>query len=212
MSIAVIRFPGSNCYEETVRALKQFDRDTQDVWYTDLEENFDKYFVPGGFSYGDHLRSGVIAANTDTIEVLKREAANGKAIMGVCNGFQILTESGLLPGALLKNEDLKFSCKWVTIKIEESCSVLSKLNGKLIKIPIAHSEGRFVHDRIEELEENKQVIARYVGNPNGSMNDIAGICSKKGNVMGMMPHPERSMSELLGSKDGIEIIRAFAEE
>lgn len=210
MSIAVIKYPGTQCDQESIRACKEFDPDTELVYHEDLQAGYDCYFLPGGWSYGDHLRSGVIAANTDSMLTLKQEADRGKKVIGICNGFQILCESGLLPGALLRNEQLKFNCRWIELEVQENRSFLSGLAGKKLRIPIAHGEGRFVHENPKSLFESKQVIARYVDNPNGSMESIAGICNQKGNVVGMMPHPERAVKEILGSTDGLEIIREFA--
>ncbi|MCX8166732.1 MAG: phosphoribosylformylglycinamidine synthase subunit PurQ [Candidatus Micrarchaeota archaeon] len=212
MSIAIIKFPGTQCEEESLRACRKFDNDSRIVYHTDLEEKYDAYFIPGGWSYGDHLRAGIIAANTECMGIIKKEAQKGKKILGICNGFQILCESQILSGALLRNESLKFVCKFVHIKIEENCSFLNKINKQVLKIPIAHGEGRFVTDNLEELEKNKIIVATYQNeNPNGSMNSIAGICNKKGNVVGMMPHPERAVDLVLGSKDGLKIIECFAK-
>lgn len=210
MSIAVIKYPGTQCDQESLRACKEFDPDTELVYHEDLQAAYDAYFVPGGWSYGDHLRSGIIAANTESMLILKHEAERGKKILGICNGFQILCEAGLLPGALLRNEQLRFNCKWVQIEINKNISYLSDLEKRKLKIPIAHGEGRFIHENPKELFEKKQVVATYVENPNGSFENIAGVCNEKGNVVGMMPHPERAVKLILSSIDGLEIIKRFA--
>ncbi|MEM3610064.1 MAG: phosphoribosylformylglycinamidine synthase subunit PurQ [Candidatus Anstonellales archaeon] len=212
MSIAIIKFPGTQCEEESLRACKLFDQDSKIIFHNELEEKYDGYFIPGGWSYGDHLRAGIIAANTECMEILKREAKKGKKILGICNGFQILCEAQILKGALLKNDSLKFVCKFVTIQIQDNISFLEKISGEKLKIPIAHGEGRFVIDDKNELERKKLVIAKYLNeNPNGSLNSIAGVCNEKGNVIGMMPHPERAVNLLLGSKDGLKIIEYFCK-
>ncbi len=209
MSIAVIKFPGTNCEEEAVRALKKYD-DTHLVWHEELEEKYDRYFIPGGWSYGDHLRAGIIAANTDAMSIIKQESRKGKTILGVCNGFQILCESELLPGALLRNINLGFISKNVEIEIIDNCSFLSALTGKKLILPIAHGEGRYYHDKPQILVSNKQVVAKYTKNPNGSVLEIAGVSNEKGNVVGMMPHPERATLKILASTDGLKILEAFA--
>jgi phosphoribosylformylglycinamidine synthase len=218
--IAVIRFPGSNCDLDAVHALGEVvGVPVELVWH----EHFDpsKYkgvILPGGFSYGDHLRAGVIAAFSPAMEGVKKMASKGKPVLGICNGFQTLTESGLLPGALLRNEDLYFKCKWVSLRVDSKESRFTSKTpiGTIFRVPIAHGEGRYFIDEEEykQLEKNKQIIFRYVdeignqtlaSNPNGSFYNIAGICNEKGNVLGMMPHPERASESILGG-DGAKFI------
>jgi len=234
MKAAVIRFPGSNCDQDCYRVLKDtFGVDTHYVWHKDSSlEAFDLIVLPGGFSYGDYLRCGAIARFSPVMKSLVEEADKGKLVLGICNGFQILCESGLLPGALIRNQSLHFACKHVNIRIEAIDSPFThaevkRADGKLItartgtvlNIPIAHGEGNYTADEatLRELNRNKQVLVRYVdangvvnqaGNPNGSMENIAGICNARRNVFGLMPHPERACDPLLGSEDGKVIIQS----
>ena len=163
-------------------------------------------FLPGGFSYGDHLRSGAVAARSPIMQAVKAHAERGGYVLGVCNGFQVLTEAGLLPGALSRNRDLHFLCKPVHLKVENAQTAFTSAYtpGQTLEIPIAHGEGNYYADAltIERLEGENRVVFRYLDNPNGSLNDIAGIISERGNVLGMMPHPERAVEALLGSEDG----------
>jgi phosphoribosylformylglycinamidine synthase len=222
MKVAVIRFPAANCDLDALHAMRDLVKaDVQLVWHTEFKgSKFDAVILPGGFSYGDHLRAGVIAAFSPAMKEIKEMASEGKPVLGICNGFQVLTEAGLLPGALLRNASTLFACKWVTIKCESTKARLaSGLNkGQLLRVPIAHGEGRYMNEEaaLDELEENGQVIFRYVdekgnatpaSNPNGSMRNIAGICNLEGNVMGLMPHPERASEKLLGGTDGLNILK-----
>lgn len=209
MKFGVVVFPGSNCDQDMVNALKELGQDVKMIWHKDQDlsmfNNEDCIVLPGGFSYGDYLRCGSIARFSPVMESVTTFANNGGKVLGVCNGFQILCESGLLPGALLQNANTKFVCKNVFLKSEKS--------GSVFKIPIAHGEGRYYIDAkgLEELEKNNQVIYRYCNEkgdihddfvPNGSINGIAGIVNRAGNVFGMMPHPERACNPLLGNLDG----------
>jgi phosphoribosylformylglycinamidine synthase len=184
------------------------------VWHdsTNLDE-FDGILLPGGFSYGDYLRSGAIAGFANVMDAVKKAAAEGKPVFGVCNGFQILTEAGLLPGTLRRNEKLKFMCKQVELVVEnnESMFTTGYEKGQVITVPIAHGEGNYYCDQetYESLKNNNQIIFRYQNNPNGSLDDIAGIVNEKGNVLGMMPHPERAVDALLGSADGLQLFRSI---
>jgi phosphoribosylformylglycinamidine synthase len=184
------------------------------VWHdsTNLDE-FDGILLPGGFSYGDYLRSGAIAGFANVMDAVKKAAAEGKPVFGVCNGFQILTEAGLLPGTLRRNEKLKFMCKPVELVVEnnESMFTTGYEKGQVITVPIAHGEGNYYCDQetYESLKNNNQIIFRYQNNPNGSLDDIAGIINEKGNVLGMMPHPERAVDALLGSADGLQLFRSI---
>jgi len=218
----VIVFPGSNCDHDTFHVLSQIvGADTRFVFHreTDLSD-LDLVVLPGGFSYGDYLRAGAIARLSPVIEALHEFAQRGGLVMGICNGFQILCEAGLLPGALAVNTCLEFRCQWVHLRVENAATPFtSSLSpGQVLRIPIAHQEGRYIAppDLLEELEENGQVVFRYCRpdgsldlkereapyNPNGSLNHIAGIVNRQGNVLGMMPHPERASEKVLSSEDG----------
>jgi phosphoribosylformylglycinamidine synthase I len=217
MKFGVVVFPGSNCDEDLVYVVKEImGQQVEKLWHKDTDlKGCDFIFLPGGFSYGDYLRSGAIARFSPIMENVIKHAENGGYLMGICNGFQILTESHLLPGALLRNNQMKFVCKNVFIKPEHNNSlVTSHLElTKGYKIPIAHGEGRYFADEatLKSLEDNGQILFRYCdekgkvsneSNPNGSLQNIAGICNKTKNVFGMMPHPERSADSILGNTDG----------
>lgn len=216
MKFAVIVFPGSNCDIDMYHAIKDaLGEEVEYVWHeeSDLSE-FDGILLPGGFSYGDYLRSGAIAHFSKVMDAVKQEAEAGKPVLGVCNGFQILLESGLLPGAMLRNKDLKFICKPVELVVENNETMFTSGYEKkqIITIPIAHGEGNYYCDEetLKQLEENGRVVFRYHGeNPNGSLNDIAGIINERGNVLGMMPHPERAVDALLGNADGLELFKSI---
>ncbi|MGG1311641.1 MULTISPECIES: phosphoribosylformylglycinamidine synthase subunit PurQ [Cohnella] len=209
MNFAVLVFPGSNCdidmlkaVEDTVGQPVDYVRHTAD----DLSK-YDAILVPGGFSYGDYLRCGAIARFAPVMNEVRKAAAEGKFILGVCNGFQILTEAGLLPGALIRNKSLKFRCHPVDLRVENANTAftLDYEEGEVVTIPIAHGEGNYYcsEETLAQLKANNQIVFRYAGeNPNGSVDNIAGICNEAGNVVGMMPHPERAVSELLGSTGG----------
>ncbi len=217
MKFGVIIFPGSNCDQDLIHVLNQVSgQDTVKLWHKDTDlHGCTHIFVPGGFSYGDYLRSGAIAKLSPVMESVIAHANAGGFVMGICNGFQILCESGLLPGALLRNEKQTFICKNVFLKCENTNTIISReLNDKpAYKIPIAHAEGRYYADEktIAQLENNNQIIFRYANedglvsdkdNPNGSVQNIAGIANEGFNVFGMMPHPERAASEVLRNTDG----------
>ena len=198
MRVGVIVFPGSNCDRDMFHVLTDvFNLDTQYFWHEKhLPKNIDAVVLPGGFSYGDRLRAGVIAAHSPVISDVKKLADKGIPILGVCNGFQILVESGLLPGVLLKNESLNFMCQWTNLIVENNKTPFTnklKLNQK-IPIPIANGEGRYYADSdvLKQLKKNNQIVFRYEKVINGSSDQIAGICNEDGNVVGMMPHPERA--------------------
>ena len=210
--VAVVQFPGSNCDLDAVEILQKVVKAKTDlVWHKDLvKDSYDAYVLPGGFSYGDYLRAGAIAATSPSLEVVREASEKDKPVLGICNGFQILVEAGLLPGAVLRNSGLRFVCTWTRLRIETNRTPFTSLTkkGQTLQIPIAHNEGRYYLDKEElgELETHDQVILRYVNdkdeptensNPNGSIDNIAGISNREGNVMGLMPHPERaSMPEL----------------
>ncbi len=223
MKFGVVIFPGSNCDKDIILAIERtINQEVVELWHkeTDLK-NCDIIFLPGGFSYGDYLRSGAIAKFSPIMSKVIEFANNGGYLVGICNGFQILTESGLLPGALLHNTNNKFICKNIFLKIENNKTLITnQYNGQAIKIPIAHGEGRFFADEktIKELEENNQIIFRYCNkngeisessNPNGSLSNIAGICNKEKNVFGMMPHPERAADHLLNNTDGVNLFKSI---
>ncbi|MCQ4116308.1 phosphoribosylformylglycinamidine synthase subunit PurQ [Ligilactobacillus sp. MP3] len=219
MKIAVIVFPGSNCDIDLYEALHTVcDADVEYVSYKqDNLDGFDAVMLPGGFSYGDYLRCGAIARFSPIMPAVIEFAKNGKPVFGTCNGFQILTEVGLLPGALKRNNSLKFVCKTVELTVENTNTPFTSLykKGEKINLPIAHADGSYYADEelLAELEENGQVVFRYSkGNPNGSLNDIAGITNKQGNVLGMMPHPERAVEMLLGNEDGLRVFKSLLEE
>ncbi|WP_049153654.1 phosphoribosylformylglycinamidine synthase subunit PurQ [Ligilactobacillus salivarius] len=219
MKIAVIVFPGSNCDIDLYEALHTVcDADVEYVSYKqDNLDGFDAVMLPGGFSYGDYLRCGAIARFSPIMPAVIEFANNGKPVFGTCNGFQILTEVGLLPGALKRNNSLKFVCKTVELTVENTNTPFTSLykKGEKINLPIAHADGSYYADEelLAELEENGQVVFRYSKeNPNGSLNDIAGITNKQGNVLGMMPHPERAVEMLLGNEDGLRVFKSLLEE
>ncbi|MGK4046119.1 phosphoribosylformylglycinamidine synthase subunit PurQ [Ligilactobacillus salivarius] len=219
MKIAVIVFPGSNCDIDLYEALHTVcDADVEYVSYKqDNLDGFDAVMLPGGFSYGDYLRCGAIARFSPIMPAVIEFAKNGKPVFGTCNGFQILTEVGLLPGALKRNDSLKFVCKTVELTVKNTNTPFTSLykKGEKINLPIAHADGSYYADEelLAELEENGQVVFRYSKeNPNGSLNDIAGITNKQGNVLGMMPHPERAVEMLLGNEDGLRVFKSLLEE
>lgn len=204
MRTGIVVFPGSNCDRDVHHVLNDvMGINAQYIWHTkESIDDYDALILPGGFSYGDRLRAGVIAAKSPIVEAIKKKAHEGLPILGICNGFQILVEAGLLPGALVKNVKLKFSCKWLkmeVLNVNTPFTNMFKLNDE-IQIPIAHGEGRFIigDDTLEELKQNNQIVFKYKDqNPNGSTEMIAAICSKEGNVMGLMPHPERASEPIL---------------
>ncbi|WP_010272653.1 phosphoribosylformylglycinamidine synthase subunit PurQ [Paenibacillus senegalensis] len=209
MNFAVLVFPGSNCDIDCFKAVEEtIGQPVSYVWHTETDLSaYDCILVPGGFSYGDYLRCGAIARFAPVMGALQKAAEEGKYVLGICNGFQILTEAGLLPGALLRNRSLKFRCHPASLKVVNADTPFTNQyqEGEIIDIPIAHGEGNYYCDEetLKELQQNNRIVFRYEGeNPNGSIDDIAGICSPNGRVVGMMPHPERAISELLGSKDG----------
>ncbi|MGV3614906.1 MAG: phosphoribosylformylglycinamidine synthase subunit PurQ [Fimbriimonas sp.] len=219
MKVAVLKFPGSNCDQDALHALRDDVKVEADyVWHEDTSlAGYDAVFVPGGFSYGDYLRCGAMAARAPIMAEVHRFAAEGRPVIGACNGFQILCETGLLPGALLLNERQKFLCKDVYLKAENRTSLWTRGVDRVVRIPIAHGEGRYVVDdeTLKRLEGEGQVAFRYVSpdgaredvyNANGSVDAIAGVVNAGGNVLGLMPHPERATRESLGSSDGLLIL------
>ncbi|WP_421382975.1 phosphoribosylformylglycinamidine synthase subunit PurQ [Bacillus salacetis] len=218
MKFAVIVFPGSNCDIDMYHAIKdEIGEEVEYVWHdADNLEDYDAILLPGGFSYGDYLRCGSIARFSNVMAEVVKAAEAGKPVLGVCNGFQILLEAGLLPGALLRNDGLKFICRTVPLKVENNNTMFTGgyVNGEVLNIPVAHGEGNYYCDdaTLEELQNHNQIVFTYEGNnPNGSISDIAGITNKAGNVLGMMPHPERAMDELLGSADGRKLFQSIVK-
>jgi len=225
MQTAVITFPGSNCDRDMYVALKAaFSKEPLRIWHADtnLPKNIDLIAIPGGFSYGDYLRSGAIAARSPIMQEVIKAANNGAYVLGVCNGFQVLTESGLLPGTLLRNKNLKFMCKTVALKVANNDAAYTKSYkaGAILNIPIAHHDGNYFAsaDELKEIEDNGRVAFRYCdkqgntnndSNPNGSVHNIAGIFSKNKRVLGMMPHPERAVDVLTGGLDGKKLFEGL---
>ena len=224
MKFGVVQFPGTwsdhDCYHVLSEVLKQ---ETEYIWHHDTDiSHFDCIIVPGGFSYGDYLRPGAIARFSPVMNSIKKFSDSGGLVLGICNGFQILCESGLLPGALLKNESLQFRCQWVNLKVENINNPFTKLcdQNQVLKIPISHGDGRYYAEPriLNELKNNNQILFKYSSekglheksyNPNGSIEFIAGISNKEGNVVGMMPHPERCCESILGSTDGTKIFNSI---
>jgi phosphoribosylformylglycinamidine synthase len=213
--VAVVVFPGSNCDADTVAAARAAGSDAYPVWHreTDLK-HADVVILPGGFSYGDYLRSGAIARFSPVMAAVSAHARAGGAVLGICNGFQTLCEAGLLPGALMRNARLRFLSRPVWVRVEAVDTPFTGLYqpGEILEIPIAHGDGRYVADprTAAELEANGQVVWRYVrDNPNGSTNDIAGICTAGRNVVGIMPHPERRTAPILGGDDGARVFQSM---
>ncbi|HRF61026.1 MAG TPA: phosphoribosylformylglycinamidine synthase subunit PurQ [Fimbriimonadaceae bacterium] len=222
MRVAVLRFPGSNCDQDALYALRDdVQVEAEYVWHEETSlRGFDAVFIPGGFSYGDYLRCGAMASRSRIMEAVVREAHGGMPVIGACNGFQILCEVGLLPGALLRNASERFVCRDVFLRVENRASLWTQGVEKILRIPIAHGEGRYVCDEqtLARLESENRIAFRYVtengeldavANPNGSVASIAGLVNEGGNVLGLMPHPERATKALLGSTDGLQILRAL---
>lgn len=225
MTFAVIRFGGSNCDLDVYHVLNDvLGAPTDLVWYKDPVGEYDGIVIPGGFSYGDYLRAGAIAARTPIMNSVKQFASVGKPVLGICNGFQILVESGLLSGALSTNEYPKFCCKWVDLRIEKTDTAFTSKfkKGAVVRMPIAHKEGNFFadSDMLKSMNLHQRVAFRYVdsegaatasANPNGSVENIAGVVNESGNVLGMMPHPERASESVLGGDDGFRIFESMVE-
>ena len=217
MKAAVIVFPASNCDRDAKVALEEMTGQTPHmVWHQDSElPDVDLVVLPGGFSYGDYLRCGAMASQSNIMREIKAHADKGGAVLGICNGFQVLTESHLLPGALMRNAGLKFVCKPVALTVEESQSAFTRgyEKGQTVTFPVAHGEGNYVADEatLDRLEGEGRVVFRYQANPNGSARDIAGILSEKRNVLGLMPHPERVVDAALGGEDGRALFKSLIE-
>lgn len=216
MKVGVVVFPGSNCDHDAWYAVTQILRQKADFIWHDSRSlgDVDAVILPGGFAYGDYLRCGAIAKFSPVMDSVRRFAREGGLVLGVCNGFQILVESGLLPGALLRNHGLKFVCREVTLRAVARNSPFTHAADptEILRMPVAHGEGCYYADErtLDELEAEDRVAFRYIDNPNGSLRDIAGVLNRERNVMGMMPHPERAAEPLMGSSDGLAVLRSMA--
>lgn len=212
--VGVVLFPGSNCEQDVIEAVRALGGEAEVLWHgeTDLHQA-DAIVVPGGFAHGDYLRPGAIARFSPVMTAVSAFAARGGPVVGICNGFQVLTEAGLLPGALQKNRGLKFLCEMADIRVESTASPLtaSLPSGAILRIPINHFEGNYICSArtLAELQAEDRIILRYVSNPNGSVDNIAGITNESRNVVGLMPHPERASNHLIGSTDGLPILRSL---
>ena len=221
MKVGIVQFPGTNCEYDTQYAFERLGAETSILWHEDaaISDDLDLIVIAGGFSYGDYLRSGAIASKSPIMKAVKAHAEAGKKVLGICNGFQVLTETHMLPGALKRNEHLHFISKHHNLKVASNANpFLEKFdNADVVNIPIAHHDGNFFIDTdgLQELYDNDQVLLHYcdaqgnISNPNGSVDSIAGICNKEKNVFGLMPHPERAMEEILGSADGIKMLEGL---
>ena len=215
MKFGVIVFPGSNCDHDAFYAVgTNLGQPVEYIWHDSSTLGaVDAVILPGGFAYGDYLRCGAIAKFSPVMKAVRRFASDGGLVLGVCNGFQILVEAGLLPGALIRNRGLKFICREVRLKVETTDSPFTSAarKGQTLRMPIAHGEGCYFADErtLDELEAEDRIAFRYDGNPNGSLRDIAGILSRERNVMGMMPHPERATEPLMGSSDGLTVFQSM---
>lgn len=217
MKFGVVVFPGSNCDQDCFNVIRNvLKQPVEYVWHKQAQlDHFDCLIIPGGFSYGDYLRCGAIARFSPIMESVIKFANSGGLVIGICNGFQILLEAGLLPGAMLRNKNLHFICKYVELKVDSTDSPFTSnyKKGQIVRIPIAHNEGNYYIDDkgLKELKDNDQIVFRYADNPNGAVNDIAGIVNQKRNVLGMMPHPERSSEKDLGSEDGFGVFKSIEQ-
>jgi phosphoribosylformylglycinamidine synthase I len=225
VKFGVVVFPGSNCDHDAYHVIsKHVGQPVDFIWHRDTDlSSYDAVLIPGGFSYGDYLRAGALARFSPVMNSIKDFAARGGFVLGICNGFQILCEAGLLPGALIRNRDLHFVCQHVNVRVESADSPFTNQlkKGQVLNIPVAHAEGNYVCDdaTLDELRREDRIIFRYSdengaitpeSNPNGARDNIAGICNRDRNVMGLMPHPERACEDLLGSTDGRDIFRSLA--
>ncbi len=212
--VGIVLFPGTNCELDVAWAVEALGAEAEMLWHADdTVRGVDAVVIPGGFAHGDYLRTGAIARFSPVMHAVSDFAAGGGPVVGICNGFQVLTEAGLLPGALQKNVGLSFLCETVELRVETSASVLTALAspGAVLRVPINHFEGNYVCNdaTLRQLREGDRVVLRYVDNPNGSLDDIAGIANESGNVVGLMPHPERASDPLLGSDDGVVLLRSL---
>ena len=213
-TVGVVLFPGSNCEQDVAEAMRSLGAEARILWHGDADlGGVDAVVVPGGFAHGDYLRPGAIARFSPIMNSVADFARAGGPVVGICNGFQVLTEAGLLPGALQKNRGLKFLCTTVDVRVETTRSVLTADAevGAVLRIPINHFEGNFTcsKETLAQLKSDDRVVLRYVDNPNGALDDIAGICNENRNVVGLMPHPERASNPILGSDDGVVLLRSL---
>ena len=214
--VGIVVFPGSNCELDCERSFERLGARTEFVWHDDhVLPEVDIVVLPGGFAHGDYLRTGALARFSPIMDAVATHAESGGLLIGICNGFQVLCEAGLLPGALRKNEGLKFLCKWTELRVEVPGTPFTARaeRGHVLRIPINHFEGNWYVDpeTLERMRLHDQIVLRYVKNPNGSLDSVAGICNERGNVLGLMPHPERACEALLGSEDGAVIIGSMLD-
>jgi len=214
VKVGIVLFPGTNCEQDIAWVVEQLGGEPVVCWHGEpTVGDADAIVIPGGFAHGDYLRTGAIARFSPVMTAVREFAAQGGPVVGVCNGFQVLTEAGLLPGALQKNAGMKFLCETVEIRVETQASVLTNQveRGTTLRVPINHFEGNYVCDAptLEQLRAEERVVVRYVDNPNGSLDDIAGICNEDRNVVGLMPHPERASDIVLGSADGVVLLESL---
>lgn len=213
MKVGIIRFPGSNCDRDVFHALELVGCEGEYIWWSQRDlSKFDALVIPGGFSYGDYLRAGAIAAITPVIDGIKEAVKEDKPVLGICNGAQILAEVGLVPGVFTLNEKAQFICQWEEMEVKTTRTPFTSLynKGETIKMPIAHAEGRYYNPQIEDLKDQDQVVLSFVGkNPNGSIEAITGVCDLEGRVCAVMPHPERASESILGSDDGLKFFKGL---
>jgi phosphoribosylformylglycinamidine synthase len=214
VKIGVVLFPGTNCEQDVAWAVERLGAESVLCWHGDATvHDADAIVIPGGFAHGDYLRTGAIARFSPVMDAVREFAAQGGPVVGICNGFQVLTEAGMLPGALQKNAGMKFLCETVELRVETETTVLTNqiAPGRHLRVPINHFEGNYVCDppTLERLRAEDRIVVRYVDNPNGSLDDIAGICNEARNVVGLMPHPERASDAVLGSSDGVVLLESL---
>jgi phosphoribosylformylglycinamidine synthase subunit PurQ / glutaminase len=215
MKVGIIRFPGSNCDRDVFHALELAGAEPDYIWWNKRDlSDFEAIVIPGGFSYGDYLRAGAIAAITPVINGIKDCVKEGKPVLGICNGAQILAEVGLVPGVFTENQNAKFICQWTELKVVSNRTPFTSIykNNEIIKMPIAHAEGRYYTDNLKTLHENDQIVLSFESeNPNGSMEAITGVCDEEGLVCAVMPHPERASEAILGSDDGLKFFKGMVK-
>jgi phosphoribosylformylglycinamidine synthase subunit PurQ / glutaminase len=215
MKVGIIRFPGSNCDRDVFHALELAGAEPDYIWWNKRDlSDFEAIVIPGGFSYGDYLRAGAIAAITPVINGIKDCVKEGKPVLGICNGAQILAEVGLVPGVFTENQNAKFICQWTELKVVSNRTPFTSIykNNEIIKMPIAHAEGRYYTDNLKTLRENDQIVLSFESeNPNGSMEAITGVCDEEGLVCAVMPHPERASEAILGSDDGLKFFKGMVK-
>jgi len=215
MKVGIIRFPGSNCDRDVFHALELAGAQPDYIWWSKRDlSDYEAIVIPGGFSYGDYLRAGAIAAITPVIDGIKECVKEGKPVLGICNGAQILAEVGLVPGVFTENENAKFICEWTELKVESVKTPFTSMYKKneIIRMPIAHAEGRYYTENLKNLRDNDQIVLSFESeNPNGSMEAITGVCDEEGLVCAVMPHPERASETILGSDDGIKFFKGIVK-